>query len=153
MYDLGGGWIGRRQCLVQFRIIELEVATSDMAEAGQVHVVGALGVVRADSGPAVRTTEVDVVGCVVAGVDDRGVGRLGGKVLEGTLVGTGGLAVDLDLVAAEEGRDPVGGALGERDAAGDLDVGAGVVDGQLAGGDLLAVVAADLGPLEDVDTV
>jgi len=69
------------------------------------------------------------------------------------LVVTGRLAVDLDHITAEEGCDPIIWPLGEWDTTGDADVGAGVVDGELAGGNCLAVVAADLGPLEDVDTV
>ena len=140
------------QCLVRCCVLE-QVAAGDMAEAGQAHAVGALGVVVSGGSPAVGDTKADVVRRVVARVDDRGVRGLRRKVLECALVGAGGLAVDLDLVAAVEGRDPVVGPRGEFDAAGDADVGAGVVDGQLARADLLAVVAADLGPLEDVFTI
>ena len=143
---------GGLQSLVQLSIIEL-VATSDVAETGQAYGVSTLGVVGSDSRPSIRAAEADVVRRVVPHVDDGGVGRLSVKVLECTLVGAGRLAVDLDLVTAEEGCDPVIGPRGKVRAARDANVGAGMVDGQLAGGNTVAVVAADLGPLEHVDTI
>jgi len=138
---------------VQFRIIGLLATTGNVAEAGEVHGVSALRVGLTDSGPSVWHTKADVVGRVVVGVDDGGVGGLSGKVLECTLIRTGRLAIDLNLIATSEGGYPVRWPIGERGATRDLNVGAGVIDGQLASGDLLAVVAANLGPLEDVDTV
>jgi len=137
---------------MEFGTLEL-VTTSDMAQTGQSHSVSALDVVRSDGSPAIRSTKADVSSRVVARVDNRGVGRLSCKVLEGTLVGAGGLAVDLDLITTVEGRDPVIRPSGEVGASGDADVGTGMVDGQLTSGDLIAVVAADLGPLEDVYTI
>jgi len=136
---------------MQFRIRLL--VTGDVAEAGEVHGIGALRVGLTESSPSVRHTETDGVGCVVVGVDDDGVGGFSGKVLECTLIRTGRLAVDLNLVTAKEGGNPVRWPVGERNATRDANVGTGVVDGQLASGDRLAVVAANLGPLEDVDAV
>jgi len=159
------------QCLVQFHIIGSSLlcgvcvrggtiklclvcmATSDMAKTREIEVIGALGVGITNSSPAIRSTKLDVVGIIVCHIDDRRVGGFSSKVLEGTLTGRRGLAVDLDLLAVVEGRDPVGWPLGEGCTAGDTDVGAGVVDGQLASGDVIAVVAAEPGPLEDVDTI
>jgi hypothetical protein len=143
---------GRSRCLVLYCIGQL-MATSDVAQTGQAHAVCALGVVRTDSSPAVRTTEPDGVSRVVACVDNGRVDGLSCKVLECTLIGTGGLAIDLDHITTEEGCDPIIWPRGEGNTAGDTDIGAGVVDGQLASGNCLAVVAADLGPLEDVVTV
>ena len=139
------------QCLLRV-CIEL-MATSDVAETGQVHVVCALGVVHTDGGPAIRTTEPDVIRRIVVRVDDRWVGRFSCKVLECTLVLSRRLAVDLDHITTVEGCDPISRPLRERNTARDSDIGAGVVDGQLTSGNCLAIVAADLGPLKDVDTV
>jgi hypothetical protein len=140
------------QCLLHVCIEQL-VATSDVAETRQVDVVCALGVVRTGNSPAIGNTEADVISRIVARVDDRRVGRLRSKVLESTLVWTGRLAVDLDHITTEEGRDPIIWPRGELNTTGDADVGASVVDGELASGNRLAIVAADLGPLEDVVTV
>jgi hypothetical protein len=138
---------------MQFRIIGPLVATGNVAEAGEVHGISALRVGLTESGPSVWHTKADGVGGVVVGVDDGGIGRLSGKVLECTLIGTGRLAVNLNLITANEGGNPVLRPVGERSATRDANVGTGVIDGQLASGDLLAVIAANLGPLEDVDTV
>jgi len=138
--------------LVQFCTLEL-VTTSDMAQTGQSHIVSALGVVRSDGSPAIRNSEEDVVRRVVGRIDNRGVDRLSCKVLGCTLVGLGGLAVDLDLITTVEGRDPVIWPRGEVRTTGDLDVGTGMVNRQLTSGDLLAIVAAKLGPLENVYTI
>ena len=129
------------------------MATSDVAETGQVDVVCALGVVRTDSSPAIRTAEPDVIRRVVLRVDDRRVGGFSCKVLECTLVWSGRLAIDLDHITTVEGCDPIIWPRSERDTAIDADIGAGVIDGQLASGDCLAIVATDLGPLKNVDTV
>jgi hypothetical protein len=139
---------------VQLSVVEL-VTTSDVAETGQAYAVSALGVVVSDGSPSIGTAEADVVRRVVRHVDDRGVGRLSCKVLECTLVGAGRLGdarlvFDLDLVAAIEGCDPVIGPRGEVSATRDANVGTGMVDGQLASGNTVAIVAADLGPLENV---
>jgi len=129
------------------------VATSNVAQARQVQVVGALGVGRADSGPAARRTEADGVGRVVTNVDYRGVGRLSVEVLERALVRSGRLAVDLDLITTIKGRDPVRWPGSERSTTGDTDVSAGMIDRELASSNIVTVVAAELRPLEDVDTV
>ena len=147
-YDQGAEW----QPLVQV-CIELLVATSDVAETGQVHVVCALLVIRTDSSPAIRATEPDVIRRDVVHIDDRRVGRLSCKVLVCALVWTRRLVVDLDLITTIEGCDPIVWPGGERFTARNADIGAGVVDGQLLCGDSVAVVAADLGPLKDVVTV
>jgi hypothetical protein len=146
-----------RECLMQFWNIGIffggalaAVATSDVTETGEVDVIRPLVIARAGGSPAVGLTKADGVGRIVLGVDDRGVRGLLVKVLKGTLIGTGRLAVDLDHVATEKGCDPVVWPGGECDTTGDANVGAGVVNGELASGDGFAVVAADLGPLEDV---
>jgi len=69
-------------------------------------------------------------------------------LLEGTSVGTGLFVVDLELVAAEEGGDPVGGTWDEGYAAADADIGTGVVDRKGAGWDAFRVVAREVRPLE-----
>ena len=147
-YDQGAVW----RSLVQ-ACIELLVATSDVAETGQVHVVCALLVIRADSSPAIRATKADVISRVVVHVDDRGVGRLSCKVLVCTLVWTRRLVVDLGLITTIEGCDPIVWPVGERNTARNADIGAGVVDRQLLCGITVAVVTTDLGPLKDVVTV
>ena len=144
-------WRIKVQELVENCIIK-EVA-SDTAETREVHAVCSLGVVLTDSSPAVRNTKADGVSVIVARVDDGRVDRLSCKVLECTLVGTRGLAVDLDLITTIEGCDPIIWPRCEGDTAGDANIGTSVVDGELASGNCLAVVAADLGPLEDVDTI
>jgi hypothetical protein len=107
------------------------MTTSDVAETGEIDVVCALGVVHTDSSPAIRTTELDVIRRIVVRVDDRRVGRFSCEVLECALVWSGRLAVDLDHITTVEGCDPISRPLSERNTAGDLDIGAGVIDGQL----------------------
>lgn len=127
--------------------------TSDAAQARQVHAVCALSVIRTGNSPAVRNTKADGISGVVARVDNRWVGRLSGKVLECTLVGTRRLAVDLNLITTKEGCDPIIWPVREGNTALDADIGTGVVDRELASGNCLAVVAADLRPLKDVDAI
>jgi len=139
------------QSLMQRGIVEL-MATGDVAETGQAYAVSALGVVVSDGSPSIRTTVFHGT-LVVRHVDDRGVGRLSIKVLECTLVGTGRLVADLDLITAEKGCDPVIGPRGEVSATRDANVGTGMVNGQCAIGNIVAIVAAELGPLENVCTI
>jgi hypothetical protein len=134
-YSIKRGAEGEGGVLSRVYVRSILVTTSDMAKTGQSHTVSTLGVVVSNGSPAIRTTKVDVVRRVVARIDNGGIDGLGSEVLEGTLVGAGGLAVDLDLITTEEGRDPVIWSGGEVGTTGDLDVGTGMVDGQLTSGD------------------
>ena len=124
-----------RVAVLSLRVcIEQLVATSDVAETGQIHVICVLGVVRTDSSPAIRTAEPDVISRIVVRVDDRRVGGFSCEVLECALVWSRRLAIDLDHITTEEGCDPIIWPPSERDTALNADIGAGVVDGQLASG-------------------
>lgn len=134
-------------------IINWLVATGDVAKTGEEQCISAFGIAVTRGGPTVWTTKLNIIRRVVGGVDDGGVRGFAGEMFERTLVWAGLLVVDGDHVATEKGGNPVAGAVGEVDTAADADVRAGVIDGELTGGDLLAVISADLGPLEDVHAV
>ncbi|KAJ7078739.1 hypothetical protein B0H15DRAFT_859988 [Mycena belliarum] len=114
---------------------------------------GAAGGRAALDGPPVGHAERDVRGRVVVHVDEGGVCGLGAEFLETTGIRRAGLPGDLVLRAALERRDPVRGALLERGAAADADVGAVVVRGQRLRGDPQRVEPADGAEGEDVVAV
>ena len=79
-------------CLVSVRVGSnmlglVCVATSDMAQTGEIDGIGALGVGVTSRSPAARSTKVGGVGQVVSNIDDQRVGGFSSKVLEGTLAG------------------------------------------------------------------
>lgn len=123
---------------------------SNVTETRQMVVVGTFARGVSFHRPALRDAELDKCAIIILRINSGWFNLLRGKLLEGTSVGTGLFAVDLHLVAAEEGGDPVCGTWNEGYSSTDADIGTGMVDRKGPGWDPFRVVSSEVRPLQRI---